>query len=76
MKVIRIKKEKVVIFDTTLRDGLQLTQASLSLEDKVEIEETLDYLGVDYIEAGFPMTSEYEFLKVKAVADSVKSQLL
>lgn len=60
-------KRKVRIFDTTLRDGEQTPGVSLTTEEKVEIAEALDQLGVDVIEAGFPIVSEGEFAAVKAV---------
>lgn len=49
-----VEKAKVEIFDTTLRDGSQLEGISLTVEDKFRIAEQLDYLGVDFIEAGWP----------------------
>ena len=52
-----MKKEKVLIFDTTLRDGEQSAGASMSVEDKVEIAETNE-MKVDVIEAGFPYASK------------------
>src|SRR3954464_9378440 len=45
---------RVEIYDTTLRDGAQLEGISLTVDDKLRIAEQLDYLGVDYIEAGWP----------------------
>jgi 2-isopropylmalate synthase len=50
-------KEKVLIYDTTLRDGTQAEGVSLSLEDKLLIAESLDGLGVDYIEGGYPLSN-------------------
>ncbi len=49
--------EKIIIFDTTLRDGEQSPGASLNTEEKLRIAEQLARLGVDVIEAGFPVTS-------------------
>ena len=46
--------KKIQIYDTTLRDGSQLEGISLTVEDKLRIAEQLDYLGVDYIEGGWP----------------------
>ncbi|HZP31006.1 MAG TPA: hypothetical protein VFC99_18810 [Acidimicrobiia bacterium] len=46
--------ERVEIYDTTLRDGSQLEGISLTVDDKLRIAEQLDWLGVDYIEAGYP----------------------
>ena len=48
------KARKIEIFDTTLRDGSQLEGISLTVDDKLRIAEQLDYLGVDYIEGGWP----------------------
>lgn len=66
-----MKTEKVLIFDTTLRDGEQTPGASLNTNDKVQIATQLDRLGVDIIEAGFPITSPGDLEAVKAVARSV-----
>ena len=49
--------ERVVVFDTTLRDGEQSPGASMTLEEKLEVADLLDALGVDIIEAGFPIAS-------------------
>ncbi len=65
-------KKKVIIFDTTLRDGEQSPGASLSLRDKVRIARQLVRLRVDVIEAGFPAASDGDFEAVKAVAGEVK----
>src|ERR671924_143839 len=50
-------KDRVLIFDTTLRDGEQCPGATMTLEEKIEVAELLDQMGVDIIEAGFPITS-------------------
>ena len=52
-----MKKDKVLIFDTTLRDGEQTPGASLTINEKLKIAFQLEKLGVDIIEAGFPRTS-------------------
>ena len=57
------EKEKVLIFDTTLRDGEQSAGASMSVEDKVEIAERLNEMKVDVIEAGFPFASKEVIFK-------------
>jgi 2-isopropylmalate synthase len=62
----------VVIFDTTLRDGEQSPGASMTLEEKLEVASLLDSIGVDVIEAGFPVTSEGDFEAVHAIAKLVK----
>jgi 2-isopropylmalate synthase len=60
--------ERVRIFDTTLRDGEQSPGCSMDLKEKVRLAEKLQALGVDIIEAGFPIASEGDFVAVKAVA--------
>lgn len=60
-------RKRIRIFDTTLRDGEQTPGVSLTIENKVEIAKALDRLGVDVIEAGFPIVSEGELASVKAI---------
>lgn len=60
-------KRHIRIFDTTLRDGEQTPGVSLTVDDKVEIAKALDRLGVDVIEAGFPVVSEGELASVRAI---------
>src|SRR5271169_3527737 len=62
------EKDRVVIFDTTLRDGEQSPGATMTHEEKLEIAEVLDTMGVDIIEAGFPIASEGDFLAVNEIA--------
>ncbi|MFQ5692142.1 MAG: 2-isopropylmalate synthase [Nitrospinota bacterium] len=64
--------EQVFIFDTTLRDGEQSPGASMDLNEKLELALQLEKLGVDVIEAGFPIASEGEFEAVRQVARHVK----
>jgi 2-isopropylmalate synthase len=64
--------DQVRIFDTTLRDGEQSPGINLSAKEKVEIASQLANLGVDIIEAGFPVNSDTEFEAVRAVAANVK----
>jgi 2-isopropylmalate synthase len=64
--------EQVFIFDTTLRDGEQSPGASMDLSEKLEFALQLEKLGVDVIEAGFPIASEGEFEAVREVARHVK----
>ena len=63
---------RITIFDTTLRDGEQSPGCSMNLEEKVRIAGHLDRLGVDVIEAGFPIASEGDFRAVRAVAANVR----
>lgn len=68
----RADADRVVVFDTTLRDGEQSPGIALSLHEKVEIAQQLTRLGVDVIEAGFPVASAGDFAGVEAIAGSVK----
>jgi 2-isopropylmalate synthase len=61
-------KDRVVIFDTTLRDGEQSPGASMTLEEKLQVAELLDEMGVDIIEAGFPIASQGDFEAVLEIA--------
>jgi 2-isopropylmalate synthase len=64
---------QVVIFDTTLRDGEQCPGATMTFEEKLEVADCLDALGVDIIEAGFPIASEGDFAAVVAVSERVQN---
>ena len=59
-------KDRVVIFDTTLRDGEQSPGATMTHEEKLEIAELLDDMGVDIIEAGFPIASGHNTQVIKS----------
>jgi 2-isopropylmalate synthase len=67
-----MKNDKVIFFDTTLRDGEQSPGASLNIKEKMEIAHQLARMGVDVIEAGFPITSAGDFDAVTAIAKEVK----
>ena len=69
-------KDRVVIFDTTLRDGEQCPGATMSHEEKLEVAELLDTMGVDIIEAGFPIASEGDFLAVNEIAKRSKNAVI
>ncbi len=64
---------RVQIFDTTLRDGEQSPGASLNVEEKLEIARQLERLGVDVIEAGFPISSPGDFLAVQSISRLIKN---
>ncbi len=64
-----MNKDRVLIFDTTLRDGEQSAGASMSVEDKIEIALRLNEMKVDIIEAGFPFASKGDFQAVKKISD-------
>lgn len=65
--------DQVIIFDTTLRDGEQALPASLSSKEKLQIALALERLGVDVIEAGFPVSSPGDFDSVRQIAKQVKN---
>jgi 2-isopropylmalate synthase len=67
-----MNKDKLIIFDTTLRDGEQSPGASMTREEKVRIAKQLEKMRVDVIEAGFAAASNGDFEAVKAVADAIK----
>ena len=67
---------KIKIFDTTLRDGEQSPGASLNVDEKVVIALQLEKLGVDIIEAGFPIASPGDFEGVKRVAENLKDSVV
>ena len=68
-----MQKDKVKIFDTTLRDGEQVPGCKLETKQKLVIAERLDHLGVDVIEAGFPISSPGDFNSVVEISKIVKS---
>src|SRR3954465_2025596 len=68
--------DNVRIFDTTLRDGEQSPGISLDVPEKLEIADQLAQLGVDVIEAGFPIASDGDFESVEAIAKSVKGPII
>jgi 2-isopropylmalate synthase len=66
-------KDRVLIFDTTLRDGEQCPGATMTLEEKLAVADLLDAMGVDIIEAGFPIASNGDFEAVSLIAQRVKN---
>ena len=69
------KTDRVIIFDTTMRDGEQSPGASMSLEEKIQIARVLDDLGNDVIEAGFPIASPGDFEAVTEVSKILKNSI-
>lgn len=67
---------RIYLFDTTLRDGEQSPGVSLNVQEKLEIAQQLERLGVDVIEAGFPIASVGDFNAVKAIADAVRGTVI
>ncbi|MHC5652724.1 2-isopropylmalate synthase [Stappia sp.] len=68
--------DKIFIFDTTLRDGEQSPGASMTLEEKLQVAELLDDMGVDIIEAGFPIASNGDFEAVSEIAKRSKRSVI
>ncbi len=68
--------KKIIIFDTTLRDGEQSPGASLTMQEKLIVAKQLAKLQVDVIEAGFPIASEGDFEAVKLIAKQVKGPII
>lgn len=64
--------DRLIIFDTTLRDGEQSPGASMTQDEKIRIAKMLEKMRVDVIEAGFPIASEGDFAAVKAVAETIQ----
>jgi 2-isopropylmalate synthase len=72
----RSEKDHVVIFDTTLRDGEQCPGATMTHEEKLSVAELLDAMGVDIIEAGFPIASDGDFAAVHEIAKRSKNSVI
>src|SRR3954469_17704750 len=71
-----VPPERVVIFDTTLRDGEQSPGCSMTVTEKLRVAEVLEAMGVDIIEAGFPIASEGDFHAVHEIAKIVKDSVV
>ena len=69
-------KPRIRIFDTTLRDGEQSPGATMSHDEKLEIAGMLDAMGVDIIEAGFPIASDGDFAAVRAIAETAERSVI
>jgi 2-isopropylmalate synthase len=70
------EEDRVLIFDTTLRDGEQCPGATMTHEEKLEVAELLDTMGVDVIEAGFPIASDGDFAAVHEIAKRAKKAVV
>jgi len=68
--------DKVIIFDTTLRDGEQAAGGTLNVQEKLEIARQLEKLGVDVIEAGFPVTSPGDFEAVRLISKEIRTPIV
>jgi len=73
---VKSAKDRVVIFDTTLRDGEQCPGATMTHEEKLEVAELLDTMGIDIIEAGFPIASDGDFAAVHEIAKRTKNAVV
>ena len=71
-----ISENRVIIFDSTLRDGEQSPGFSMNIDEKLRMAETLAELGVDVLEAGFPIASQGDFESVKRIAEQVKGPVI
>ena len=69
-------KEKLYIFDTTMRDGEQSPGASMSVEEKIQISRVFDEMGIDIVEAGFPIASPGDFEAVTEISKIMKNSIL
>src|SRR5659263_280640 len=68
--------DKVIIFDTTLRDGEQVPGCQLNTIEKIEVAQALEALGVDVIEAGFPISSPGDFKSVVEISKAVSNPVI
>lgn len=71
-----MKNKRIIIFDTTLRDGEQCPGASMNLREKIEVARQLARLQVDVIEAGFPVISDGDFTAVQTIAKEIKGPII
>jgi 2-isopropylmalate synthase len=71
-----VERERISVFDTTLRDGEQSPGCSMNQQEKLRLAHQLDRLGVDIIEAGFPIASEGDFESVRAIAAVVRRPII
>jgi 2-isopropylmalate synthase len=71
-----MERVQIAIFDTTLRDGEQSPGCSMNVQEKLRLAHQLDRLGVDVIEAGFPIASEGDFAAVQAVAATIRRPII
>ncbi len=71
-----MERARITIFDTTLRDGEQSPGCSMNVQEKLRLAQQLDRLGVDVIEAGFPIASEGDFAAVQAIAATIRRPMI
>jgi 2-isopropylmalate synthase len=73
---VKSEKDRVIIFDTPLRDGAQCPGATMTHEEKLEVAALVDEMGVDVIEAGFPIASDGDFAAVNEIAKRTKNAVV
>ena len=71
-----MERARITIFDTTLRDGEQSPGCSMNVHEKLRMAQQLDRLGVDVIEAGFPIASDGDFEAVQAIAAAMRRPII
>ena len=71
-----MERARITVFDTTLRDGEQSPGCSMNVHEKMRMAHQLDKLGVDVIEAGFPIASEGDFQAVQAIAGAIRRPII
>ena len=71
-----MERARITVFDTTLRDGEQSPGCSMNVQEKLRMARQLDRLGVDVIEAGFPIASDGDFEAVQAIAAAVRRPVI
>jgi len=71
-----MERVRITVFDTTLRDGEQSPGCSMNVHEKLRMAHQLDRLGVDVIEAGFPIASDGDFEAVKSIAAAVRRPII
>src|SRR5271155_2792444 len=72
----KLEDDRIIVFDTTLRDGEQSPGFSMNLQEKLRMAEALTELGVDVIEAGFPISSPGDFDSVRLIAETIKGPVI
>src|SRR5580704_14448718 len=75
-EALGMERARIRVFDTTLRDGEQSPGCSMNVQEKLRLAHQLDRLGVDVIEAGFPIASEGDFAAVQAIAATIRRPII
>src|SRR6266403_2685825 len=75
-RILEMERARITVFDTTLRDGEQSPGCSMNVHEKLRMAHQLDRLGVDVIEAGFPIASDGDFEAVRAIAAVIRRPVI